>query len=131
MIDLEGVDVGLVVTIGTLRTILRSLNVNGKRWWIASDPHDALETDWITLGHGDQLCTDRLNTVFFRVPVLDAVPGGSTDRVHLLLDASVIEPVAPGYYLEPGRFVLDCAGDFENFFRPLKQGLLALLESAG
>jgi hypothetical protein len=41
-IDINGVELGLVVNLKTLREALKGLTINGRRWWwIASDPYDA------------------------------------------------------------------------------------------
>jgi hypothetical protein len=79
-IDFDQVELGLVVNLTILREVLKSLSIDGKRWWIASDPQDALTTRSITIGHGDPRCTDRLNTLYFRIPVLgNETPRGGTD----------------------------------------------------
>jgi hypothetical protein len=70
MINLDDVDLGFVVNLSTLREVLADLSANGCKWWIASDPADALATRSITIGHGDPGCVDRLNTLYYRVPVL-------------------------------------------------------------
>jgi len=46
------------------------LNVNGRRWWISGDPQDATELGYITLEHGCEGCVDRLNILYFRIPVV-------------------------------------------------------------
>jgi len=42
-VDLGELELGFVVSLGVLREVLRGLSLNGRRWWIASDPHDAAE----------------------------------------------------------------------------------------
>jgi hypothetical protein len=122
------VEVGLVVSIRTLRNVLKTLNLNGRRWWIASDPHDAVETGSVTLGFGDQRCTDPLNTAFFRVPIIDGDSASTTERLLLLFDASAINPEEFGYSLDRRRFVRDCVADFEEFLSPVKDALLKLIQ---
>src|SRR5260370_22388817 len=103
-IDFDEVELGLVVNLKTLREVLNGLSIGGKRWWIASDPHDAVEDGAIFIGHGDARCTDRLNTLTFRVPVLNhEAPRGGTDRIVVLLDPSTLSSKDPGYYIENGR----------------------------
>jgi len=69
-VDLSEVELGFVVSLGALREALRSLNVNGRRWWISGDPQDATELGYITLAHGCEGCVDRLNILYFRIPVV-------------------------------------------------------------
>jgi hypothetical protein len=127
-VNLEDVELGFVVNIPTLREVLRSLSINGRRWWIASDPTDALETHFVTIGHGDPGCIDRLNTLYFRVPVLNREkPVAGTDHLALLLDTSVVSPEQPGLYMEGGRVVEDDFADLECFFLPIKRALVEML----
>ena len=101
--DIGEVRLGFVVNLGTLRKVLKGLSINGRRWWVASDPTDAVESHSVTIGHGDPGCVDRLNTLYFRVPVLnDEKPWAGTDRLILLLDCSVISAEQPGLYMEGG-----------------------------
>lgn len=55
---LGNVEIALVVSIGALRSILRNLKVGGRRWWIASDPKDAVEDEAITVGFGEERGSD-------------------------------------------------------------------------
>jgi len=125
------VEIGIVVSLGTLRGVLKTLSVDGKRWWIASrDPSAAMENGAVTVGLRDARCIRPLKTVYFRIPIVDPVRSWSTDRILLLFDPTVIVDIEPGYFLERGRFVQDCVGDFENFFFPIKRALLDRLRSA-
>jgi hypothetical protein len=63
-VDLDEVELGFVVNLKTLRDVLKTLSRDGKRWWIASDPHDAAANGFLSIGHGDPQCNDRLNTAF-------------------------------------------------------------------
>jgi hypothetical protein len=129
-IDFNQVELGLVVNITILREVLRSLSIDGKRWWIASDPHDALTTKSITIGHGDPRCTDRLNTLYFRIPVLgNETPRGGTDGLVLLFGPTTSTAAEPGYYIEDGRVVEDFMEDFLCFYRPLNRALIARLQA--
>jgi hypothetical protein len=129
-IDFDQVEIGLVVNLTVLREVLRSLSVNGKRWWIASDPQDTLTTRSIRIGHGDPRCSDRLNTLYFRIPVLgDQTPRGGTDGLVFLLDPSTSDAEEPGYYIEDGRVVQDFVEDFVCFYRPLNRALIARLQA--
>ena len=127
--DRDGLEVGLVVSLKTLRETLRGLSVNGRRWWIASDPHDAAAKGYISVGYGDPNCEDRLNTVYFRFPIVgDVTPKISADRLVLLIDPSTCTPEAPGFYLEDGRVVQDSLEDFICFYPPIKRALIARLQ---
>ena len=127
--DIEGVDIGIAVSLGTLREVLKCLSVDGKKWWIACDPTDALETNVITIAHGQRGCVDRLNALYFDVPVLnDRKPEASMDRLVLLLDSSVISAVGPGLYLENGRVLEDPFADLECMYQPIRELLVARLQ---
>lgn len=55
-IDFTEVELGFVVDLRTLKETLKSLSVNGRRWWIASDPQDAVEDGFISIGFGHPDC---------------------------------------------------------------------------
>jgi hypothetical protein len=125
-VDFTEVPLGLVVNLKTLREVLKGLSIGGKRWWIASDPQDAVEDGAIFIGHGDPHCTDRLNTLIFRVPVLnDEAPRGGTDTLLLFFHPATSFPAEPGYYLENGRVMQDSLEDFMSFYVPIKAALIA------
>jgi hypothetical protein len=129
-VDFTEVELGLVVNLRTLREVLKGLSSGGKRWWIASDPQDAVEDGAIFIGHGDPRCTDRLNTLTFRVPVLnDETPRGGTDRIVVLLDPSTPSLTEPGFYVENGRVMQDLPEDFFCFYYPIKHALIARLQA--
>lgn len=129
-IDLSELELGFVVSMGALREVLQRLNINGRRWWFASDPHDAVETGYVILGHGCEGCVDRLNTLHFRVPVICSDSSKSrTDRTILVIDPSTATAVEPGYYLLDGRITEDPAEDFFNFYEPIEQALIARLQA--
>ena len=129
--SLDEVELAVVVNLETLREVFMSMSIGGKRWWIASDPHDAIVDGYISIGHGDPGCTDRLNTLYFRVPVVnDETPMGGTDRLVVLIDESTSFPQEPGFYLEDSEVVEDPFEDFMSFFEPLKHALVARLRAA-
>jgi hypothetical protein len=120
-LDFGEVDLGLVVNIGILREVLKALSMHGRRWWIASDPQDAMTTGSITIGHGDPQCKDRLNTLYFRFPILgEMTRKTSTEKLVLLVDPSACTPEEPGFYLENGRVKQDFVEDFTSFYPPIK-----------
>jgi hypothetical protein len=126
----DEIELGFVVSLATLRQVLKELSVNGRKWWIASDPSDALETNTVTIGHGDPGCKDRLNTLYFRVPVLNEdEPTAGFDNLILVLDCSVISAEQPGLYREGRRVLKDSLADLEAFFDPIERALLAKLHS--
>ena len=92
-------------------------------------PFAALKTHALTIGHGDPGCIDRLNTLYFNVPVLnEQKPLAGTDGLILLLDSSVLSAVDPGLYMEDGRVFQDGFTDIECFFQPIRQMLIAKLQ---
>jgi|GEM_PF-4086628 hypothetical protein len=127
-IRLDDIDLGLVVNLATLRSVLATLSVDGRKWWIASDPTDTLRCRFLTIGHGDRGCVDRLNTLYYRVPALnEAMPSAGPDNLIVLLDSSILVPEQPGLYIEDGRVLEDVVTDMESFFYPIKQALVAML----
>src|ERR1035441_7602704 len=102
--DLSELDRGIIVTLHTLRDVLKSMSVGGKRWWIGSDPLDAVEDGYLTIGHGDPECFDRLNTLYSRFPVVpSAFLPQRTDRIVLLIEPTTATGEEPPYYLENSR----------------------------
>lgn len=123
--DTSEIEIGFAVSLGTLRQILRGLSIDGKRFWIACDPADAIENRTLTIGHGDPGCIDRLNTLYFDVPVLnEARPFAGADLLILLFDSSVISVLEPGLYVEGNRILQDPFTDMECFFQPIRQALI-------
>jgi hypothetical protein len=128
--DLDDVELGLVVSLDTLRGVLKTLSVDGRRWWVASDPHDAAETGSLTIGHGDPNCKDRLNTSYFRVPVVSSAAADCHRvRLVLLFDSSCVTAEEPGFHVEEGIVMRDALDDFSAFFEPIKAGLMARLQA--
>lgn len=129
--SLDEVELAVVVNLETLREVLKGLSIDAKRWWIASDSRDAVADGYLSIGHGDPGCTDRLNTLHFRVPVLnDEMPMGGTERLVLLFDESTSCPEEPGFYLENSEVVEDPFEDLMSFFDPIKHALVARLRAA-
>jgi hypothetical protein len=129
-LNLDEVDLGFVVNLATLRDVLKTMSVDGRRWWIASDPNDATATHTITIGHGDPGCQDRLNTLYYRVPVLnEEMPMAGTDKLTLMLDSSVVSAEQPGIYIEDGRVGEDSVADLQSFYDPIQRALLIKLQS--
>jgi len=123
------VEMGFVVSLGVLREVLRGLNINGRRWWVSSDPHDAAEDGYISIAHGTIGAFDRLNTLHFRIPVVgnDGL-NTRTDRLILMFDPSTTTPVEPGYYLQDGQILEDPVEDISNFYEPIERALIARLQ---
>jgi hypothetical protein len=129
-VDVDEIELGFVVNLKTLREVLKGLSIDGRRWWIASDPHDAAEIGCVRVGYGDPDCTDRLNTLYFQVPVLgNEVPRAGMDRLVLLFEASTVSAAEPGFYIENGRVMQDCLEDFTCFFYPIRDALIARLRA--
>jgi hypothetical protein len=120
-IDLSDVELDFVANLKTLRRVFSTLSKNGRRWWIASDPRDAIQMGGILGGHGDPLCRDRLNSVLFNLPVLnDEIPRAGVDSLVFLLDPTTISTTNPGYYLECGRVEQESIADFKAFYQPIR-----------
>jgi hypothetical protein len=131
-VDLSDVELSFAANLKTLRRVFSTLSNNGRRWWVASDPRDAIEMGGIVVGHGDASCVDRLNTVLFRIPVLNEdIPRAGVDSLVFLVDPSTISTTDPGYYFEHGCVVQDSVADLAAFFQPIKAAFLTLLGSDG
>jgi hypothetical protein len=127
-LNLDDVDVAVVVSIEILREVLKKLSVNGKKWWIACEASYAMEAGFVTIGYGDPGCVDRLNTVYYKVPILNQDPPvGGPDKLVVLLDSSVVVAEQPGLYHEDGRVLEDQVADMEDFFMPITRALVPVL----
>ena len=125
---LDEVDIAVAVNIEILRQVLKNLSRNGKKWWIACEPAYAVEAGFVTIGYGDPGCVDRLNTIFYKVPVLNEDPPlGGPDKLVLLFDSSVVVPEQRGLYREGDRVLEDEIADFEDFFTPIVRALVPVL----
>src|ERR1700756_4489513 len=127
-VNLDEVELGLVVNLKTLREVLKGLRMDGRSWWIASDPHDAAANGFLSIGYGDPQCKDRLNTLHFRVPVIgNETSRAGTDRLLLVFDPYSSIPEEPGFYLENDHVMQDPLEDFLCFYEPIKRALIARL----
>jgi hypothetical protein len=128
-IELNEIDLGFAVSLAVLREVLASLTMQGRRWWIASDPADALANRYLTIGHGDPGCVDRLNTLYYRIPVLnEEMPLAGTEKLIILIESSVVVAEQPGLYIEKGRVVQDEIEDIQSFLFPILRALAAKFE---
>jgi hypothetical protein len=129
-VNFREVDLGFVVNLQTLREVLKGLNIDGRRWWLANDPQDAAEDGFITVGRGYPRCLDRLNTLHFLVPVIGNEGSNvRTGRLALIIDPSVITQEEPCLYFEDGRLLEDPVSDFVSFYVPIKRALMARLQA--
>lgn len=127
-LNLDDVDIAVVVNLEILREVLKKLSVNGKKWWIACEPAYTLERGFLTIGYGDPGCVDRLNTVYYKVPILNEEPPlGEPDRLVVLVDSSVLVAEQPGLYCEDDRVLEDPVADMEEFFLPIARALVPVL----
>jgi hypothetical protein len=127
--DFSEVGIGFVVNLQTLREVLKELSIDGRRWWIASDPHDSEETGFLTIGHGDPKCVDRLNTIYYRVPVVGDENWKARAEKLILIDPSTLNADDPGYYIEDGQVIQDPLEDFISFYEPIERALMARLQA--
>jgi hypothetical protein len=66
--SLDEVELAVVVNLETLREVLMSMSIDAKRWWIASDPHDAVAGGYISIGHGTPAAPIVLTPCIFAFP---------------------------------------------------------------
>jgi len=127
--DLDDVELAFVVNIKTLRDVLRTLSVNGRRWWLATDPSVAVDHGYVTLAFGYPGCHDPLNTIHFSLPVLsESPPSTGPDRVAILFDACHFFAHQPRSD-RGGGHDRDCLEDFTAAFGPVKEALLRRMET--
>lgn len=128
-VNLEDVDLAAVVNVEILREVLNKMSAqHGRRWWIACEPQYALERGYITIGYGDPRCTDRLNTMYYRAPILNRErPIGGPDKLVVLLDSSVVAPEQGGLYREGDHVIEDEIADMEEFFIPICRALVPVI----
>lgn len=129
-INFNDVDLGFVVNLQTFKQLLMTLSIDGKRWWVASDPDDAASVGSITIGHGNPNCQDLLNTIYYQIPVISSVvPKYNRARLTLLFDSSYIKAESPGFYRGDGSIVQDAMEDFISFFNPIRNALASRVRS--
>lgn len=127
-INLDEVEVAVAVNIEILREVLKKLSVNGRTWWIACEPAYAMETGYVTVAYGCPGCVDLLNTVLYRLPILNDEPViGGPDKLLVLVDPSVVIAEQAGIYRDEGGFALDEVGDLEDFLLPIQRALVRVL----
>lgn len=127
--NLDNVDLGFILNIRMLREVLAGISSDGRTWWIATDLADAIERGYVTIGHGDPRCKDRLNTLYYRVPVLNMErPLAGNDRIVVLLEAGVVAAEQAGLYFEHGRVVQDVVEDIQSFLIPIQRALARRFE---
>lgn len=124
----DDIEIAVAVNVEVLRQVLKKLSRNGKKWWIACEPAYALESGFIIIGFGAPGCVDRLNTIFYKVPILNEDPPlGGPDKLVVLLDSSVIVAEQCGLYREGDRVLQDEIADFEDFFTPIVRAMVPVL----
>ena len=129
-IEFDNVSLGFVVELQLLKKILKDLSVDGRTMWVSSDPQDAGERGYLSIGFGVSKSHDRLNTIYFQVPVVSSVvPKYHRARLVLLLDPSYVTVETPGFYNDEDSIVQDAMEDFVSFFRPLNKALAARIQS--
>ena len=73
---------------------------------------------------------DRLNTLHFRIPVIDNdSPPDRTDRIVLLVEPTTATGEEPAFYLENRCMPEDPVEDFYEFYAPLEWALIARLQA--
>jgi hypothetical protein len=131
-LDLSGTTVGLVVELSVLRTVLGTLNIAGRHWWVAGDLTDAAAHGSVTIAHGYEDCYDRLNTLYFETPVLaHEVTSWGDRQVPLLIERSQWMSREPGYHVERGWISQDSASDLDSAFYPMQNALIDRMQRQG
>jgi len=120
------VEIGFVVNLRTLKEVLQTLKVEGRRWWLACDPEDAIHQRFVEIGYGYPGCDDRLNAVIYRFPVLDGyLPKYRRPDLIVGIDRAL----ADLSYSRPSKGeVMDSVSymeEFSEFFAPLRGALIA------
>lgn len=127
-INLDDVDLSVVVNIEILREVLRKMSCNGKRWWIACEPEYSLDRGYISIGFGCPGCVDLLNTMYYRLPILNtSLPTGGSDNLLVLVHSSTVTAEQPGFYEHAAGIGTDEFADIEEFFVPIRRALVPIL----
>jgi hypothetical protein len=80
------------------------------------------------VGFGCPRCTDRLNTVLYRLPILNREqPLGDPDKLVVLIDQAVVVAEQPGLYRNGSGVELDELADLEDFLFPIRRALVGVL----
>jgi hypothetical protein len=124
------VEIGFVVNLRILKQVLQGVNVEGRRWWLACDPEDAIHQRFVEIGYGYPGCNDRLNTIVFRFPVLNGyLPRYGRPDLIVGIERALVDL---NYSRPPAREGMDgvsCLEEFSEFFLPLRDALVARLMS--
>ncbi len=110
--------------------VLATLEVDGRHWWLASDPADAATRGVIKIAHGYENCFDRLNTLCFEAPVLTQETSKCGEhKLFVLVERAQWLSAEPGFHVEAGRIIHDAADDVDSAFYPLQIALIGRLQS--
>jgi hypothetical protein len=127
-INFDEVALAVAVNVEILREVLKKLSVTGRAFWIACEPAFAFERGYLTVGFGCPRCTDRLNTVLYRLPILNREqPLGDPDKLVVLIDQAVVVAEQPGLYRNGSGVELDELADLEDFLFPIRRALVGVL----
>jgi hypothetical protein len=128
-ISLDEVELAVAVNVEILRQVLKKLSGSSKTtWWIACEPAYAFENGYLTVACGCPGCTDPLNTVLYRMPILNRdEPPGNPDKLVVLIDSSVIIAEQPGLYRDGSSVQTDELSDIEEFILPIRRALVPIL----
>lgn len=128
-LDLSETKVGLVVELSVLRTVLATLNIAGRRWWVAGDPTDGAAHDSVTIAHGYPDCYDRLNTLYFETPLITyETSNWGVCQLFVLIHRSQWMSRQPGFHVERGWIIQDSADDLDSAFYPVQSALIERLQ---
>lgn len=131
--DIDQIDLGFAVSLETLCQVLKTLNNDKRRWWIATAPCEAVESGYLRIGYEDRENSDLLTRIYFQLPVLSkSLRQSGADRIVILLDASCCIPDQAGLYVaEKGQIEHDVLEDFTSFYYPLKRALIHQMQANG
>lgn len=129
--DLVGVCEGLILSVSTLRRVVKRLHGEHGRWWL-EDPLVVHTVNHLNLYNlpmiqifhslsGPDQATDELGLM---LPVLG--DPADTDCALVCLAPELIYFAMEGLYLENGRVLADAITDFERVWNPLKRAVLEL-----
>ena len=89
---------------------------------------EVVEAGFLTIGYGDPGCVDRLNTIYYKLPILNEDPPlGGPDKQVVLVDSSVLIAEQCGLYREGDRVLEDQVSDLEDFFTPILRAVVPVL----
>lgn len=127
---LDDVEIGFLVNLRTLKQVLQTLHLQGRRWWLACDPEDAINQRYAEIGYGYPGCSDRLNATIFRFPVLSGyLPRYGKPDFIIGIERALVDLSDSRPNKGDGLDNISCREEFSEFYGPLRDALVVRMSS--